>query len=66
VVLDRDLPDSLVAVTFANAGTKSLSSFTRGKTMPFHGIVATLSWPERIASYRELIGIPYLGHENDW
>jgi hypothetical protein len=25
-----------------------------------------LSWPERIASYRQRIGVPYLGHENGW
>ena len=26
----------------------------------------TLTWPERIEHYRQTIGIPYLGHENDW
>jgi hypothetical protein len=26
----------------------------------------TLTWPERIESYRRKIGIPYLGHENGW
>src|SRR5580704_3662917 len=25
-----------------------------------------MSWPERIANYRQLIGVPYLGHENGW
>jgi hypothetical protein len=25
-----------------------------------------LTWPERIESYRQKIGVPYLGHENGW
>ena len=27
---------------------------------------SSLTWPERIESYRRRIGIPYLGHENGW
>jgi hypothetical protein len=26
----------------------------------------TLTWPDRIENYRQKIGIPYLGHENNW
>jgi len=26
----------------------------------------TLTWPERIENYRQLIGVPYLGYESGW
>src|SRR4051812_47841 len=29
-------------------------------------IPGEMTWPERMANYRKLIGIPYLGHENGW
>ena len=31
-----------------------------------HPQPSTLTWPERIESYRRLIGVPYLSSENGW
>src|SRR5262249_51875762 len=63
---DRDLLDSLAAVTFVGGDRTCSLLRHEGRPVPFDDITTTLSWPERIENYRREIGIPYLGHENGW